>query len=58
MLSPTNQQFFIVDKESLKKLGEKYTFATWEDMGDKAAVRFCTSWATTDAQMDALEQIL
>ena len=54
MFSPTNQQFVIVDKESLKKLAEKYTFATWEDLGDKASVRFCTSWATTDAEVDEL----
>ncbi len=54
MHSPTNQQFVILDKESAKKLGEKYTFATWEDMGDTVSVRFCTSWATTDEEVDSL----
>lgn len=53
--SPTNQQFPIVADEWLAKLGQKYSFT---EMGrvDEAhrAVRFCTSWATRDADVDAL----
>lgn len=54
MFSPTNQQFVILDKASAEKLAEKYTYATWEDMGDKVAVRFCTSWATKDEEVNSL----
>lgn len=54
MDSPTNQQFPIIDRASYDKLKEKYTFATWEDMGEEIAVRFCTSWATKDEEVDAL----
>ena len=51
----TNQQFPILDKNTLKKFDEKYTYSVWEQVdADHIAVRFCTSWATTDEQVDAL----
>lgn len=58
--SPTNQQFPIITEE----MGEKLTaagigFELWQKMGDgKIAVRFCTSWATRDEQVDALITVL
>ena len=52
--SPTNQQFPILDNKSLEALKEKYTFATWGPVGDKTAVRFCTSWATPEEDVKAL----
>ena len=55
MESWTNQQFPILDRETLKKFDEKYTYSVWEPMdADHTAVRFATSWATTDAQVDEL----
>lgn len=55
--SPTNQQFPILPQAALDKLGEKYAFSHWEQIdADHAAVRFCTSWATDDATVDALIQ--
>ena len=55
--SYTNQQFPILPNAVLAKLGEKYAFSFWGDMGnDTAAVRFCTSWATKDEDVEALIQ--
>ena len=53
--SYTNQQFPIIPNSHLEKLKEKYAYSFWEDMGnDESAVRFCTSWATREENVDAL----
>lgn len=53
--SPTNQQFPIVPDAVLEKLAEKYTFSHWGKVdGFHTAVRFCTSWATREEDVDAL----
>ena len=53
--SPTNQQFPILPNDVLAKLNEKYASSYWEDVGpDHTAVRFCTSWATTQENVDEL----
>ena len=53
--SPTNQQFPILPNDILAKLQEKYACTYWEDVGtDHTAVRFCTSWATTQENVDEL----
>lgn len=53
--SYTNQQFPILPKEHLEQLKEKYSFELWEDLDEEySAVRFCTSWATKEEQIDAL----
>ncbi len=53
--SYTNQQFPILPQEHLEKLKEKYAFGFWEDMGGgRQAVRFCTSWATSEQAVEAL----
>jgi len=55
MESWTNQQFPILDKETLKRFDEKYTYCVWEHVdADHTAVRFATSWATTDEQVEEL----
>ena len=57
--SPTNQQFFIMTNEQIARLREHVAFETWARLDeDRAAVRFVTSWATTDEQIDALEKLL
>lgn len=57
--SPTNQQYILLDNETRLRLSEKVSFAFWENAGaDHTVVRFCTSWATTDEQLDALEALL
>ncbi|RKI71545.1 aminotransferase class I/II-fold pyridoxal phosphate-dependent enzyme [bacterium 1xD42-67] len=53
--SPTNQQFPILPNGAVAVLRHKYSFEVWEKV-DQAhtAVRFCTSWSTTDQDVDAL----
>jgi len=51
----TNQQFPILTQEQHKKLSENFDYETWEPLDDdKIAVRFVTSWATTDDNVDRL----
>lgn len=53
--SVTNQQFPIMDNETIARLSEKYNFTYWEKYDEHSAVvRFCTSWATKEANVDAL----
>ena len=60
MDSPTNQQFVIMPKTTLEALTAKdVIFSTWEPYDeDNMVARFCTSWATTSAQVVALAAIL
>lgn len=53
--SPSNQQFPILEDCVLEALGKNYGFSYQQRVDEhRSAVRFCTSWATTDAQVDAL----
>ena len=53
--SYTNQQFPILPKEHIEKLRENYAFGGWDETDDdRRAVRFCTSWATTEEAVDQL----
>ena len=52
--SPTNQQFPILTKQQAEKLGERFAFSPWCKVEDKVAVRFCTSWATDEKDIDSL----
>lgn len=53
--SPTNQQFPILPQAAIETLRKKYAFSAWKSIDDThTAVRFCTSWATTDAAVEAL----
>lgn len=53
--SPTNQQFPIFPDTALEKLVEKYKYSYWARVDEThSAVRLCTSWATTDENVDAL----
>lgn len=53
--SPTNQQFFIMDNDKMQALQEKVKFAFWEKYDDThTIVRFATSWATKEANVDTL----
>ena len=57
--SPTNQQFFILTREQVERLQKNVAFSLWEWLPDgRAAVRFCTSWATTEASLAQLEKLL
>lgn len=53
--SPTNQQFPILPNEIMEKLAEKYAFSFWEKTDENhTCVRFCTSWATKEENVDRL----
>ncbi len=55
----TNQQFIILENEQMARLSESVIFSFWEKYDEShTVVRFCTSWATSDEQLDALEAIL
>ena len=51
----TNQQFPILTQEQNEKLSENFDYELWEPLeNNKAAVRFCTSWATSDDNIEKL----
>ncbi len=53
--SPTNQQFFTIPNDELAEIGKEFGYEFWEFTDDDhTAVRFCSSWATTQEQVDAL----
>ena len=57
--SPTNQQFIVLDKEKAEELRQHVRFTVWEKPDEEHIVaRFCTSWATTDEELDELEKLI
>lgn len=45
--SPTNQQFIIMENETIERLKSKVAFSFWEKYDEsRTVVRFATSWAT------------
>lgn len=55
MESPTNQQFPVLNNEQLEKLSREFSFTPWETVdAEHSAVRFCTSWATGEEQVEKL----
>ena len=53
--SMTNQQFAVLTQEQMEKLGQKYAYEIWERHEEgRDVVRFCTSWATKDENVQAL----
>lgn len=53
--SPTNQQFALISDAQLASLSEA-CIVEFEGKGadNRNMVRFCTSWSTTDAEVDAV----
>lgn len=57
--SPTNQQFIVIDNEQVEKLSQKVEFSHFGQTDRHHTIcRFVTSWATTEAEIDELENIL
>jgi len=57
--SPTNQIFVVLENGFYDKLSESVRVGFWEKYDDNhTVVRFATSWATTDEDVDALEKVL
>lgn len=53
--SATNQQFPILPDGAVEALERDYSFEVWEKVDEgHTAVRFCTSWSTSDRDVDAL----
>ncbi len=53
--STTNQQFPILPRRVLEKLSIRYSYSPWATIGqDHMAVRFCTSWATREENVNLL----
>ena len=57
--TPTNQQFVILENSALSRIREHATVEYWEKHDEMhTVVRFCTSWATTMDDIEALSQVL
>ena len=52
--SPTNQQFVLLDRETIKRLEKDFVFEQWYPVGDLMNCRFVTSWATSPDDVDKL----
>lgn len=54
-VSTTNQVFAVMTDEALHELAKEFLFTEWERVDENhRMIRFCTSWSTTDEQVDAL----
>lgn len=57
--SPTNQQFPILPNEVLERLAPVCTWSVQEKVDEEhTAIRFCTSWATTQEDIDRVVELL
>ena len=57
--TPTNQQFIVLENTQLEKLNEAVSSSFWERAGTQhTVVRLATSWATTEEDLNALEDAL
>lgn len=57
--SATNQQFVIIDNAEVERLQQRLEFTHWSQYdNDRMVCRFVTSWATTQAEIDELRQII
>lgn len=52
--SSTNQQFPVLTVAQRDLLAEQFVFSPWCKIGEKLAVRFCTSWSTDEKDVDTL----
>ncbi len=57
--SKTNQQFPILQNKEIEKLLNDFSFEIWCSVSKtESAVRFCSSWATTDENIAALKNAI
>lgn len=57
--SPTNQQFVILDNETLARLKNEVVFSVWEPLDETHTVaRFVTSWSTKPEDIETLKALL
>ena len=59
MENPTNQIFVVMENDKLDKLSKEVLYGFWEKYDDAhTVIRIATSWATTEASVEALKKIL
>ncbi len=59
MDSPTNQQFVLIEDEKLREIEKHVRVGFWEKPDDShTVVRFATSWATTEEEINELAKYL
>lgn len=57
--SPTNQQFVLLENGEMARLAQQVRFCVWEKRdADHTVVRFATSWATSQEDLNQLWAIL
>ncbi len=57
--SPTNQQFIVLSEAVAERLSQQVVFTHFGQTGNHQVIcRFVTSWATTQEELDTLEQLL
>lgn len=57
--SPTNQQFIIIENEKMEGLSKNVSFSFWEKYDENhTVIRFATSWATTEEDLNELTNLL
>lgn len=57
--SATNQQFVVLPNEEMERLMQYATFEMWGPKGEtETMVRFVTSWATTEADVDVFIRLI
>lgn len=57
--SPTNQQFVILENDRMEQIEKEVSVSFWERHDeDHTVVRFATSWATREADLEHLWEIL
>ena len=59
METTTNQIFVVVENGKMEELKKQVVFGFWEKFDEShTVIRFATSWATTDTQIELLKDIL
>ncbi|MDY3918613.1 MAG: aminotransferase class I/II-fold pyridoxal phosphate-dependent enzyme [Candidatus Limivivens sp.] len=57
--TPTNQQFVILSSDEMKRISKFCSFSFWEVLDEThTVVRFATSWATKEENVDRLLELL
>ena len=57
--SPTNQQFIILENNKMEELKKNVVFGFWEKYDENhTVVRFATSWATTEEDINELSKYI
>lgn len=57
--SPTNQKFIVLENSKMHELKKSVSFSYWQKFDENhTVVRFATSWATTDEQVNELLRLI